>query len=165
MCPEKNSESKLSTSHSKGTGVKCFALFTALPRVFGNQLKGLWIQQEVSGTELHSGYTEHHSSASGEPWEGDTVTHYKLIPVGIPQYSCTVIVFILTENCCSATLVCYFLGTDKEPVQLSHLTKTCRVFTSPASLTQKTPLGGVTHRWLLHVFQPKCPNLKKKIHI
>lgn len=64
----------------------------------------------------------------------------KLIPVGIPLYSCTVIVFNLTGTGCSATLVCYCLGTDKEPVQLDHLTKTCRIFTSPVYLTQKTPL-------------------------
>lgn len=99
----------------------------------------------------------------------DTVTHYKLIPVGIPQYSCTVIVFNLTGNDCSAILVCYCLGTDKEPVQLDHLIKKTRTFTSPVSLTQKKKknLGGITQSAQVTSIcfcfeQPKYPNLKKK---
>lgn len=85
------------------------------------------------------GCTEYHCSASGDPCKGDTVTHCKLIPVGIPQHSCTVIVFNLTGNGCSATSVCYCLGTDEEPVQLHHLTKTCRIFCQPSIFDTKKP--------------------------
>lgn len=124
---------------------------------------GIWNRVTLRGT--HS-TTVLPQEIHAKEW--DTVTHYKLIPVGIPQYSCTVIVFNLTGNICSATLACYCLGSDKEPLQLNNLTKTCRIFTSPVSLTQKTPLCKV-HRYLyafLFWTEEVCKlKLKKKFKI
>lgn len=156
MYLEKSSESKLSTSHSKTCRSEMFCLAHSITTsTWGSIARpvdttgGTWTVT-LSGTQSTTVLPQ---EIHAKDW--DTVTHYKLIPVGIPQYSCTVIVFNLTGNDCSAILVCYCLGTDKEPVQLDHLIKKTRTFTSPVSLTQKknpSEESHKVHRWLLHVF-------------
>lgn len=101
--------------------------------------------------------------------EWDKLTHSKLIPVGTPQYSCTVIVFNLTGTGCSATLVCYCLGTEKEPVQLEYSYKNMPDFYQPSIFDTKNPtLRNHTKRtgdfYTFCFEQPKCPDLKKKLN-
>lgn len=81
-------------------------------------------------------------------------SYSQLIPVGILPYSCTVIVSNLTGNGCSATLVCYCLGTDKEPAQLNHRTKTSRIFyhkkKNPTQRNHTKRTGYLPHDFLLN---------------